>query len=452
MPRRSRARWRPWRRKARPSRSRLIPTSTARLRCLFLAVALAVCVQAPAEAQPAAAPKSGTPAKPTPQRKQQLQGEQRRLQQQLVQLRQQVAGAEASRAEAADALRESEAAISEANRRLRELAAERRQVQQEIDTLAARSSAIGARRLEEEKSLGFVLRGQYVLARQTPLQRLLEGASPGELQRELIYLDHLARGRSRTLGELRARGEELAELQAQSEIKQLELAALAEDEERNRAELLKQQAARSRTLDRLARQLAGQQRSLQSLQRDEKRLASLIGEIEKLLAEQARRQPRETARAGRPSTGAAPAAAVDVPVDSDFAQLRGKLVLPVRGEVVARFGSPRPTEAQVDAPTWKGVFIRAAPGADVHAVAAGRVVFADWLRGFGNLLVIDHGEGFLSVYGNNESLLGDVGARVGAGDPIATVGSTGGAAEAGLYFELRFKGRPIDPLRWVQAR
>jgi septal ring factor EnvC (AmiA/AmiB activator) len=424
----------------------LIPASAARrLRLLSLAAALALCAALPARPQPTAAPKPAPAAKPTPQRKQQLQDEQRRLQQQLVQLRQQVARGEASRAEAADALRESEAAISEANRRLRELAAERRQVQQEIDALASRSRAVGTRRLEEERGLGLVMRNQYVLARQSPLQRLLEGASPGDLQRELIYLDHLARGRSRTLGELWLRGEELAGLQAQSEIKQLELAALAEDEERNRSELIRQQEARGRTLDRIARQLAGQQRSLQTLQRDEKRLASLIGEIEKLLAGQARRQPREPPRAGRPSTG-------EVPAGGDFAQLRGRLVLPVRGELVARFGSPRPTEAQVDAPTWKGVFIRASPGADVHAVAAGRVVFADWLRGFGNLLVVDHGEGFLSVYGNNESLLADVGARVDAGDAVATVGSSGGAAEAGLYFELRFKGRPIDPLRWAQAR
>jgi len=430
----------------------LIAEPTARLSRLLLVAALAACSPLSGGAQPAAAPKPGAADRPMPQRKQQLQDEQRRLQQQLVQLRQQVARAEASRAEAADALRESEAAISDANRRLRELAAERRQVQQQIDMLASRSRAVGARRLEEEKALGFVLRSQYVLARQTPLQRLLEGAGPGELQRELIYLDHLARDRARTLGELRSRGEELAELKAQSEVKQLELAALADDEERSRGELIRQQAVRSRTLDRIARQLAGQQRSLQTLQRDEQRLASLIGEIEKLLAEQARRQPREPARARRPATGAAAPPTVDVPADSDFAQLRGKLVLPVHGEVVARFGSPRPTEAQVDAPTWKGVLIRAAPGAEVHAVAAGRVVFADWLRGFGNLLVIDHGDGFLSVYGNNESLLADVGARVGAGDPVATVGSSGGVAEAGLYFELRFKGRPIDPLRWAQAR
>jgi septal ring factor EnvC (AmiA/AmiB activator) len=88
----------------------------------------------------------------------------------------------------------------------------------------------------------------------------------------------------------------------------------------------------------------------------------------------------------------------------------------------------------------------------VLAVAAGRVVFADWLRGFGNLLIVDHGEGFLSVYGNNESLLAAVGDRIAGGDPVATVGSSGGIAEAGLYFELRYQGRPIDPLQWVQAR
>ena len=427
----------------------MIRASTA---VLLLAAALAACAAPQAGAQPASAAKPGAAARPTPQRKQQLQDEQRRLQQQLVQLRQQVARAEASRAEAADALRESEAAISEANRRLRELGAERRQVQQEIDALASRSRAIGERRVEEEKGLGAVLRSQYVLARLSPLQRLLEGASPGDLQRELLYLEHIARSRSRALGELHSRGEELAELQAQSQAKQVELAALADDEERDRAELLRQQAARSRTLERIARQLAGQQRSLQTLQRDEKRLASLLGEIDKLLAEQARRQPREPAPAGRPSRSPAAPAAVDLPDDGALARLRGQMVLPVRGEVVARFGSPRQTEAQVDAPTWKGVLIRAAPGADVHAAAAGRVVFADWLRGFGNLLVIDHGEGVLSVYGNNESLLADVGARVGAGDPVATVGSSGGAAEAGLYFELRFKGRPIDPLRWAQAR
>jgi len=427
----------------------LIGRLTSRLPCIFLAFAL---VTAGAAAQPAGSGEPATKATASPQRQRQLEAERRQLRQKLVRLRREVARAESSRAEAADALRESEAAISDANRRLRELTAARRQVQEEIDALASRGEAIGTKRLEEEQGLSLLLRSQYALARQTPLQRLLDGARPGELQRELVYLDRLASGRSHALGELRARGEDLARLRSQSEARQLELEALTEEQERNRAALQQQQSARSRALDRLAKQLAGQRRSLEAVQRDEKRLASLVGEIEKLLADQARRRPREPSPARRSPQGPAPEAPMDVPAGSDFAKLQGRLVLPVRGEVVARFGSPRRTEAQVDAPTWKGVFIRAAAGADVHAVAAGQVVFADWLRGFGNLLVIDHGEGFLSVYGNNESLLADVGASVGAGDPVATVGSTGGAAEAGLYFELRFKGRPIDPLRWARAR
>ncbi len=433
-------------------------TTNAGAFCIALVLGAALCLapvagQARDTATPAKTSNAAKNGKLDPTRKRQLHSEQRSLQQRLTRLKKQVAAAEASRAEVADTLRESEAAISDVNRRLRGLAAERRQIREEVDDLAARSRAITARRSDEEGQLSFVLRSQHVLARQSPWQRLIEGASPGQWQRDLAYLDRISQSRTQTIGDLRHRSEELAELQAQSEIKQLELAALAEDEQNNRAELLKQQAARSRTLDRLGKQLAGQQRSLATLQRDEKRLGALIEQLERVLAEQARGQRRSAARkADVAPRAAAPSTSIDIPADAEFARLRGKLVLPVRGEITARFGSPRPTEAQVDAPVWKGVFIRAAAGTEVHAVAIGRVVFADWLRGFGNLLIVDHGEGFLSVYGNNEALLANVGEKIGAGDPIATVGNTGGAADAGLYFELRFKGRPFDPLRWAQAR
>ena len=102
--------------------------------------------------------------------------------------------------------------------------------------------------------------------------------------------------------------------------------------------------------------------------------------------------------------------------------------------------------------TSKGVFIRSAEGQPVRSVAAGRVVFADWMRGFGNLLILDHGETYLSVYGNNEALLKQPGDTVSAGEPIATVGSTGGSPETGLYFELRHLGKAFDPLRWSNLK
>jgi septal ring factor EnvC (AmiA/AmiB activator) len=124
----------------------------------------------------------------------------------------------------------------------------------------------------------------------------------------------------------------------------------------------------------------------------------------------------------------------------------------VEGTVIARFGAARRGEGGAAGPTWKGIFIRASAGAEVQAVGEGRVVFSDWLRGFGNLLVVDHGDGYLSIYGNNEALLRNVGDPVAVRDPVALVGNTGGNEHPGLYFELRFQGRPFDPLTWVAAR
>jgi septal ring factor EnvC (AmiA/AmiB activator) len=129
-------------------------------------------------------------------------------------------------------------------------------------------------------------------------------------------------------------------------------------------------------------------------------------------------------------------------------KLRGRLSLPVRGELARRFGAPRGaagTEA-------KGVFIRAPEGQPVRAIAGGRVVYAEWMRGFGNLLIVDHGEAYLSIYANNESLLKQVGDTVGAGEAVATTGASGGNEETGLYFEMRHFGRAFDPLAWVKLK
>jgi len=128
-----------------------------------------------------------------------------------------------------------------------------------------------------------------------------------------------------------------------------------------------------------------------------------------------------------------------------FAALKGQLRAPVSGKVAAKFGSKRG-----DGPSWKGVFIRTSEGADVHSVAGGRVVFADWLRGFGNLIIVDHGGQYMSIYGNNQSLLKRAGDIVKAGDAIASAGNSGGNEESGLYFELRHQGAAFDPAGWVK--
>ncbi|MEO6921678.1 MAG: peptidoglycan DD-metalloendopeptidase family protein [Collimonas sp.] len=137
----------------------------------------------------------------------------------------------------------------------------------------------------------------------------------------------------------------------------------------------------------------------------------------------------------------------DVSYGRPFESLRGQLRLPVRGDVMARFGSKRG-----DGPSWKGLFIRTPEGSEVKAVAAGRVVFADWLRGFGNLIIVDHGNQYMTIYGNNQALLKRPGDAVKAGDVIANAGNSGGNEQSGLYFEIRHQGRAFDPLGWVTTR
>jgi len=442
------------------------PRASAVIACLLLAVGAPLSAEqrtTPAGAKKPPAKSNAAPVKRPPPAQQQraLQSEQQRLQARLAQTKRQLAEAETSHSEATDALKESEAAISATNRRLRDMAADRRRIERQLTVVSERSRNIAARASVEQRQLGDVLRAQFALSQQPAWASLLDG-DPGHMRdHDLAYLGYIARTSTQTIGALRDRQEELAALGEEARNKQAELVALATAEQESQKQLMRQQAARRHTLDRLARQIGAQRQSLATLERDDRRLSSLIDKLAQVLAEQRRRDEQKALAARRPPAGgstappASRAGAADVfepAPDSRFAQLRGKLELPVQGEVTARFGAARRTEAGVNAPTWKGVFIKASPGTEVHAVAAGRVVFADWLRGFGNLLIVDHGEGFLSVYGNNESLLAGVGERVGAGAVIASVGNTGGNSDSGLYFELRFQGRPFDPLRWAAAR
>ena len=132
-----------------------------------------------------------------------------------------------------------------------------------------------------------------------------------------------------------------------------------------------------------------------------------------------------------------------------FGSARGKLPWPVNGRVVARFGSQRGDDPRAK---WDGVLISASAGSTVRAVHGGRVVFADWLRGAGLLVILDHGGGYLSLYGHNQSLLKDAGDTVKAGDPIATVGTSGGQSSPAVYFAIRHQGRPADPTTWCRAQ
>lgn len=185
--------------------------------------------------------------------------------------------------------------------------------------------------------------------------------------------------------------------------------------------------------DRASQEITRQHNEINKLTQDEKRISRLVSEINKLLTQK--------------SSNAVYNSQLPAPTGNNinFKSLKGKLNLPVRGKLLNRFGGQRSGKL-----TWRGLFINASIGSDVKAIAHGRIVFADWLRGFGNLMIIEHTQGYMSLYGNNEALLKRVGDTVRSGDTIATVGNSGGNPDAGLYFELRHKGKAFDPLTWIK--
>lgn len=277
------------------------------------------------------------------------------------------------------------------------------------------------------------------------MRHLLSGDDPNQLARDAHYLGLLSRAKAgliRNLGEILDEKKRLAGL---ARDKNEELAEIEKSQQRERAGLVEQQKKRQVVLARLSDRIKAQRREVDKLKRDEKRLGKLIEGLGRIVA-----KPRRTPQA--PSS-VQPVLrnerTPDASLSGDaFALLKGRLSLPTRGELANRFGTLR----QEGGTKWKGVFIRAANGAEVKAIAPGRIVFADWLRGFGNLAIVDHGDGYLSVYGNNESLFKTVGQPVKAGEAIASVGNSGGNPETGLYFELRHLGQPLDPLKWVSLR
>lgn len=422
---------------------------------------------------PAAKPTPKTPAStsPTPQRQRELQRQQRDLQTELGKMKRQLAAKESTRSEATDALASSELAISRVNRRLHELAQTRERLEQQLAALEARERDVANRAGEQQRQLDRLLREQHRLGLRDPLHLLLEGDEPDRLARDSTTISYLARETEASVSQLQVRRLELTVLHDETEQKRAEIAKLAEDEAKDRQSLEKEQARRKRALDQLAKEIAGQRQSIARLERDEQRLGTLIDQISRVLAEQARKEAESARRRAEREAAAkrqapktkdpkrrednvaiAPTAPINPSSAGNFAQQKGRLALPVQGAVTHRFGSARRGDGSSGGPTWKGVFVQAPAGVPVRSVGEGQIVFADWLRGFGNLLVIDHGDGYLSIYGNNEALLRNVGDRVAVGDVVASVGNTGGSEVPGLYFELRFQGRPFDPLGWVAAR
>ena len=323
-------------------------------------------------------------------------------------------------------LAETEKRAGALQRELERLAESQRRRQDRLEALraqlrqATRAEQVQRRRLLEQ------LRGTWLLGRQAPVKLLLNQTEPASLDRALVYYRYLNRARAARLRTWQASRERLARLEQEIERSMTELERLQDERRDALARLRNTQAERRKLLAGLRKTIRNDDARLARLQADRAHLERLLRSLREALAD-----VRQVDRRNRP-----------------LPTLRGRLPWPVAGRIRHAFGAPRLGGRS----HWRGWLIAAPHGREVHAIHHGRVVFADWLRGFGLLLILDHGDGFMSLYGHNASLYRDVGEWVEAGEVIATVGDTGTGEEPGLYFELRRKGQPLDPAAWLDRR
>jgi len=430
------------------------------------------------------------------------------LQQKLSALKKDISKTESAKDDAADTLAESEQAISDANRSLRELGQEQEATNVRLQQLAAEHERLAQVVGQQKQQLARLLREQYVAGNEDRIKLLLSGDNPNRINRDLQMMAYVSQAQARLLDSLRANLKAVETNQADAENAKEELQEIAEEQQQQKQKLEQEKGRRATLLANLSKKLVAQRKEAGNLERDEQRLGGLVDKLNKLIQEQAiaaaaekkrqeqlaaaraeakakaeaqaRAQARAVAaeaerranggKAGSVKPAEEPKVAVQKPVEAAkplprdeaaakpadialapaapagaFASLKGQLRPPVSGKLAARFGSKRG-----DGPSWKGVFIRASEGAGIQAIAAGRVVFSDWLRGFGNLIIVDHGGQYMSIYGNNETLLKRIGDIVKPGDQIPTAGNSGGQEESGLYFELRHQGAAFDPAGWIK--
>ncbi len=357
------------------------------------------------------------------------------LRERIQSLQKELVSKETLKQNTSDAVQETERAINTINHRLTKLIEHDRQANEDFKQLQTQYQQTGNEIQIERKQLEQLLYRQYLGGRQDYLQLMLKQQDPNQIARDIHYYKQLSLAYSGSIKNLQDNQYKIATLTQASRQKKEEITTIQTEYFAQRKKLEQERSKHQAMLAQISGQITQQQQEINKLENDEKRITNLVNEINKLLVqEKPRDAPINSKLPDASTTGIA------------FLSLKGKLNLPVRGKLMNSFGGQRSGKHV----TWKGLFIQSSIGNDVKAISEGRVVFADWLRGFGNLIILDHGSGYMSLYGNNATLQKQVGSIVRGGDTIAIVGNSGGNADSGLYFELRHKGKPFDPLTWIK--
>jgi septal ring factor EnvC (AmiA/AmiB activator) len=321
-------------------------------------------------------------------------------------------------------LRDTEKALGALQREIRE---KQRALQAGREQLAALEQRHGEQeeaRDRQQARIALELKTAWKLGRQGQLKVLLSQESPHTVARSLAYYRYFFEARNELLEQYRQTLRELAELQQRIETTVAELDEQRRSLEEREADLTAAQDRHKEVVARLADSISSKSAQLKQKEQDRKRLEDLLRAIEEAVVN------------------------LDVPRDYQaFESARGGMPWPVKGKPSNQFDRPR-NEGKM---RWQGLTIPAVQGTVVRAIHHGRVVYADWLRGSGLLLIIDHGDGYMSLYAHNESLLREVGEWVATGDPVSTVGNSGGEHDYALYFEIRHDGKPVNPSKWCRG-
>ena len=321
-------------------------------------------------------------------------------------------------------LQESEIAISEQRTRLKEIARQQQQTTDKKQKLDANLAEREAHLDEESVALAAQVRAAYMSGSQEKIRLLLNQRDPATLGRLMAYYQYLNNYRAENIEAVIEQIRVLDELRGQIAAEEARLGELASKRYAELTRLNGSQETRTALLAALKKKIENEGQEVERFAAQEKDLTRLIAELSSILS--------------------------DYPISSEapFSEHKGKLTWPVAGTLVHDFGQPRVGGKL----KWNGVVLAAPRGREVRAIYHGRIAFADWLAGMGLLVIVDHGDGYMTLYGYNETLLKNAGDWVAPGDVIATIGDSGGQSQAGLYFELRRGTLPVNPRQWITRR
>ncbi|MEX5714387.1 murein hydrolase activator EnvC [Serratia ureilytica] len=356
-----------------------------------------------------------------------------------------------------DQLRQQEKTIAQASRQLRDTQGTLTQLGKDISGLNASIAKLQKQQSTQQNLLAKQLDAAFRQGQHSAVQLILSGEESQRSERILAYFGYLNEARQKTIEELKQTRAELAKQKTTLVAKQGQQKSLLSEQQTQQQKLEQARGARKKTLTALEASLEKDQQRLVELRQNEARMRDKIARAEREARARAEREAREAARcanrcASRNSRRRKPAPPTNLakPIGSLMARTgglgrpAGQLMWPVRGRTLHGFGEQQQGELR-----WKGMVIEAREGSEVKAVADGRVLLADWLQGYGLMVVVEHGKGDMSVYGYNQSALVNVGAQVRAGQPIALVGTSGGQGTPSLYFEIRRQGQAVNPLPWL---